>query len=55
MAPFGIKVSCIEPGFFQTNVTNTGILKDHVKMLWGRLPADVRDDYGDQFLQSCGF
>ncbi|KAK7939538.1 hypothetical protein WMY93_002864 [Mugilogobius chulae] len=37
MAPFGVKVCCIEPGFFSTN------------RLWDRLPQDVKDDYGHDF------
>lgn len=50
MAPFGVKVLCIEPGFFKTNVTDTAILSKNVKMLWERLPQDVRDDYGSEYL-----
>lgn len=50
MAPYGVKVSCIEPGFFKTNVTDTGMLKDNLKKLWDRLPQEVRDDYGHDFL-----
>ncbi|XP_074483186.1 retinol dehydrogenase 7-like [Sebastes fasciatus] len=50
LAPFGVKVLCIEPGFFKTNVTDTTILTNNVKMLWDRLPQDVRDDYGTEFL-----
>lgn len=56
MAPFGVKVLCIEPGFFKTNVTDVGILSNNVKMLWDRLPQEVRDDYGADYLQKgkCG-
>ncbi|XP_023136643.1 retinol dehydrogenase 7-like [Amphiprion ocellaris] len=53
MAPFGVKVLCIEPGFFKTNVTDTAILSKNVKMLWERLPQDVRDDYGSEYLQKA--
>ncbi|KAM9805043.1 dehydrogenase/reductase SDR family member 9 [Neosynchiropus ocellatus] len=49
MAPFGIKVACIEPGFFKTNVTDVNLMKENVKKLWDRLPQDVRDDYGDDY------
>lgn len=49
MAPFGVKVCCIEPGFFQTNVTNTEMIKANLKMLWDRLPQEVKDDYGHDF------
>ncbi|XP_026157983.1 retinol dehydrogenase 7-like [Mastacembelus armatus] len=51
MTPFGVKVLCIEPGFFKTLVTDVDILRRNVKMLWDRLPQDVRDDYGPEYLQ----
>ncbi|XP_008276246.1 retinol dehydrogenase 3-like [Stegastes partitus] len=51
MAPFGVKVLCIEPGFFKTNVTDTAILSKNVQTLWDRLPQDVKDDYGAEYLQ----
>ncbi|XP_029348795.1 dehydrogenase/reductase SDR family member 9 [Echeneis naucrates] len=50
MAPFGVKVACIEPGFFKTNLTNAGMLKNGLKKQWDRLPQDVKDDYGPTFL-----
>ncbi|XP_072300506.1 dehydrogenase/reductase SDR family member 9 [Eucyclogobius newberryi] len=46
MAPFGVKVCCLEPGFFQTNVTNPDMLRDDLKKRWDKLPQDVKDDYG---------
>lgn len=51
MAPFGVRVLCIEPGFFKTNVTDSNILSKNVQMLWDKLPNDVRDDYGPEYLQ----
>ncbi|XP_076026157.1 retinol dehydrogenase 7-like [Genypterus blacodes] len=53
MAPFGVKVLCIEPGFFKTNVTNTQLLRNNLKMLWDRLPQDVQEDYGRDFLKKA--
>ncbi|KAM9346941.1 dehydrogenase/reductase SDR family member 9 [Symphorus nematophorus] len=50
MAPFGVKVACIEPGFFKTNVTDTGLLKNQLQKLWDRLSQDVKDDYGHDFM-----
>lgn len=52
MAAFGVKVACIEPGFFKTNVTDTGLVRNNLRMLWNRLPQDVKDDYGAHFLDS---
>ncbi len=52
MEPFGVKVLCIEPGFFKTNVTDSAILSKSIKMLWDRLPQDLKDDYGSEYLQN---
>ncbi|KAK7939539.1 hypothetical protein WMY93_002865 [Mugilogobius chulae] len=49
MAPFGVKVCCIEPGFFSTNVTQTDLIGTNMKRVWDRLPQDVKDDYGHDF------
>ncbi|KAM9802553.1 retinol dehydrogenase 7-like isoform X1 [Syngnathus typhle] len=53
LAPFGVKVLCIEPGFFKTNVTDTKVLENNLKKLWDRLPQDMKDDYGPDFLESA--
>lgn len=53
MAPFGVKVLCIEPGFFKTNVTDAAILSKNVKMMWEKMPQEVRDDYGPEYLQKA--
>lgn len=50
MAPFGVKVLCIEPGFFRTTVTDSCLIKSHLEKLWERLPQDVKDDYGSDYL-----
>lgn len=51
MAPFGVKVLCIEPGFFKTNVTDAAIISKSAKSVWDKLPQDVKDDYGPDYLQ----
>ncbi|XP_034403528.1 retinol dehydrogenase 7-like [Cyclopterus lumpus] len=53
MAPFGVKVLCIEPGFFKTNVTDTTILSNNVRKMWERLPQDMKDVYGTEYLQKA--
>lgn len=53
MAPFGIKVMCIEPGFFRTNVSDTKLLKKSLNELWSKMPQEVRDDYGPEFMDKC--
>ncbi|XP_069009874.1 dehydrogenase/reductase SDR family member 9 isoform X1 [Embiotoca jacksoni] len=52
MAPFGVKVACIEPGFFKTAVTDRAAMKNSLRRLWDRLPQDVKDDYGPSFLDN---
>ncbi|XP_047432457.1 retinol dehydrogenase 7-like [Mugil cephalus] len=51
MIPFGVKVLCIEPGFFKTNVTDSKILGRSVQALWDKLPQETRDDYGSDYVQ----
>ncbi|XP_061736067.1 retinol dehydrogenase 7-like [Nerophis ophidion] len=51
MAPFGVKVACIEPGFFKTKVSDVELVNNNLKKLWARLPQDVKDDYGQEFLE----
>ncbi|XP_075873684.1 retinol dehydrogenase 7-like [Nelusetta ayraudi] len=53
MAPFGVKVLCIEPGFFKTNVTDSGILGKSVQALWNKLPQEVKDDYGSGYIDDA--
>lgn len=55
MAAFGVKVLCIEPGFFKTNVTDSAILSKNVQMLWDRLPQEVKDDYGTEYMTKGKF
>ncbi|XP_034032380.1 retinol dehydrogenase 16-like [Thalassophryne amazonica] len=51
MMEFGVKVLCIEPGFFKTNVTDPGNLLKQTNILWNKLPQEVRDDYGPDYVQ----
>uniref|UniRef100_A0A3P9JMV4 Dehydrogenase/reductase (SDR family) member 9 n=1 Tax=Oryzias latipes TaxID=8090 RepID=A0A3P9JMV4_ORYLA len=53
MAPFGVKVLLIEPGFFKTNVTDSKIQIESVKGLWERLPQEMKDDYGSDYLDKA--
>ncbi|KAF7649017.1 hypothetical protein LDENG_00148550 [Lucifuga dentata] len=48
---FGVKVLCIEPGFFKTNVSDTQILENNLKRLWDRLPQETKDGYGHDYLR----
>lgn len=50
MHAFGVKVLCIEPGFFKTSVTDTDIILRSLKGIWERLPQETKDDYGEDYL-----
>lgn len=50
MKPFGVKVACIEPGFFKTRVTDLVAMRSNLYKIWDRLPQHVKDDYGHTFL-----
>ncbi|XP_060734575.1 retinol dehydrogenase 7-like [Tachysurus vachellii] len=52
MYPFGVKVLCIEPGFFKTTVTDTDMILRNIKMIWERLPKETKDDYGLDYLSN---
>ncbi|KAL4636194.1 retinol dehydrogenase 7-like [Arapaima gigas] len=49
MAPFGVKVLCIEPGFFKTTVTDTKIILSVAMKLWEKLPQETKDQYGSDY------
>ncbi len=55
MSPFGVKVLCIEPGFFKTSITDSNIIESHLEKLWNKLPQEVKDEYGSDFLDRCEF
>ncbi|KAI5628075.1 dehydrogenase/reductase (SDR family) member 9 [Silurus asotus] len=50
MKLFGVKVLCIEPGFFKTDMANTSLIQDSFQKIWNRLPQDLRDDYGSDYI-----
>ncbi|XP_057614210.1 retinol dehydrogenase 5 isoform X1 [Chionomys nivalis] len=52
VAPFGVKVSIVEPGFFRTPVTSLESLENTLKSCWARLPPATRAHYGETFLTS---
>ena len=53
MSHFGIKVSILEPGFFQTAVTRHDLMEENLRALWDRLPQDVREAYGPKYVEQC--
>ncbi|XP_061091177.1 retinol dehydrogenase 7-like [Conger conger] len=50
LKPFGVKVLCIEPGFFKTSVTDVKIVGESVRKAWAKLPQEVKEEYGHDYL-----
>ncbi|XP_075408938.1 retinol dehydrogenase 5 [Tenrec ecaudatus] len=50
VAPFGVKVSIVEPGFFRTPVTNLESMEDALRACWAKIPSATRAQYGEAFL-----
>lgn len=53
MRHFGVKVSIVEPGFFKTAVTNVNLIDADLRRLWDQLPIDVKETYGEKYLENC--
>lgn len=50
MEQFGVHVSSLEPGFFRTPQANPEAAKADVKMVWDRLPEQIKKEYGEHYL-----
>ncbi|XP_027710805.1 11-cis retinol dehydrogenase isoform X2 [Vombatus ursinus] len=50
IAPFGVRVSIVEPGFFHTAVTNLECIEGMLWASWKRLSPATQASYGDSFL-----
>jgi len=48
---FGVHVSVLEPGFFKTPQANPAAAEADVKMVWDRLPENVKEEYGEHYLR----
>ncbi|NP_001090337.1 retinol dehydrogenase 9 precursor [Xenopus laevis] len=51
MYNFGVKVSIIEPGAFRTQMSQAENLKMSLTKLWEALPQEIKESYGEQYIQ----
>uniref|UniRef100_A0A8C5WSI7 Dehydrogenase/reductase 9 n=1 Tax=Laticauda laticaudata TaxID=8630 RepID=A0A8C5WSI7_LATLA len=55
MKPFGVKVSCIQPGLFKTDLSDrVRIIKEKVA-IWNSLPPTIQRQYGEHYLKEAVF
>ncbi|XP_018425097.1 PREDICTED: retinol dehydrogenase 16-like [Nanorana parkeri] len=52
MAPFGVKVCIIEPGFFATQLADPKLQKECAKKLWARVSEEIRRSYGQEYYEN---
>uniref|UniRef100_A0A8D0KL64 Dehydrogenase/reductase 9 n=1 Tax=Salvator merianae TaxID=96440 RepID=A0A8D0KL64_SALMN len=51
MKPFGVKVSCIQPGLFKTGLSDrVKVMKEKLD-IWNKLPSDIHKQYGENYLK----
>ncbi|KAM4797470.1 retinol dehydrogenase 7-like [Rhinophrynus dorsalis] len=54
MRPFGVKVCMVEPGFFNTQITNINLVKQSIQKAWERATDEIRKNYGQEYYEkSC--
>lgn len=51
MKAFGVKVSCIEPGLFKTDLSDKNKVMQQKVNIWNKLPSDIRRQYGENYIE----
>ncbi|XP_040196907.1 17-beta-hydroxysteroid dehydrogenase type 6-like [Rana temporaria] len=48
---FGVNVSIVEPGGFNTAIMDLPLYEKNIKERWERLPAETKKSYGEQYIK----
>uniref|UniRef100_A0A914GPN6 Uncharacterized protein n=1 Tax=Globodera rostochiensis TaxID=31243 RepID=A0A914GPN6_GLORO len=51
LAPFGVHVAIVEPGYFRTPMTTPENVPSSFERSYRQAPAHIREQYGEEFLQ----
>ncbi|NXL52580.1 H17B6 dehydrogenase, partial [Podilymbus podiceps] len=51
MRRFGVKVSVIEPGYFNTMIANTENMEKNLFSIWEKVPEEIKASYGQNYLK----
>ncbi|XP_069509570.1 retinol dehydrogenase 16-like [Ambystoma mexicanum] len=52
LSPFGVKVAMIEPGFFNTPVTDPRVVGESVTQAWEKASPEVKHSYGQHYFEN---
>lgn len=55
MKQFGVRVIILEPGFYQTPITNIESNCQMFRKLWLKTSEQTREEYGEEFYRFCKF
>ena len=51
MHPWGIKVSIMEPGGYQTKIIEPATIERNLRQSWDKLSDELKKDYGEEYLE----
>lgn len=55
MKAFGVHVSCIEPGWFKTELADPVKTAEKKLAIWKHLSPDIKQQYGEGYIEKSEF